>query len=289
MNIQMLTASTTMAQLQKKLDISANNIANVNTNGFKRSEAVFQDLLTQTIKQQPNGAAEVGRVTPHGLRIGSGARLSQTTFRMEQGTAIQTGVPTDVMLKGDNIFFRTMNKWTDGNGDIQTENLYTRSGNFSFTPVPDEQGLVRLTTPEGNPVLNADGDEIVIPGHYDKVDIDKTGNIRAYYPGSNEPIVETIGVALIERPDMLQGVGDNQFRLGTNADEMMANGQLRFFDLLTEGNPNFGMESGMLEGSNVDLATEMTEIMSTQRLMQFQSKAIQMADDMMGLATSIRG
>jgi len=285
MNLQMITAANTLNQLQKKVDLISNNIANLNTVGYKRSEGTFQDLLTQNIKNQPHAPKEAGRVTPYGIRVGHGARISQTTMRFEQGAPQETGRALDFMIEGEGYWFRTARTWVDEQGNAQREDFYTRNGAFQLQPVSQEANApMRLVTNTGFPVLNQNGEEIVVPAENNQIEVDAGGNVRAVNPATGEAIAIQLGVAKINRHDLLEAVGEGQYRLPRNLAELQAEGAVE------AANPaNFAIRQGALEMSNVDMTLEMSELMTTQRLMQFQSRAISMANDMMGIANSIRG
>ena len=106
MNTSMITASVTMGQLQQKLDTISNNIANSNTTGYKRRESTFSDLLVQQVNNGPNARDEIGRLTPYGLRVGSGARVAQTSLVLMQGPLQTTDRELDFALTEKDQFFR---------------------------------------------------------------------------------------------------------------------------------------------------------------------------------------
>ena len=106
MNRTMITASNTLSQLQQQIDLIGNNMANVGTNGYKRSEASFNDLLVQQMDNQTKQDAEVGRLTPLGIRGGNGAKLSQAQLVLAQGSLKTTNRDLDVALTKENLFLR---------------------------------------------------------------------------------------------------------------------------------------------------------------------------------------
>lgn len=290
MNIQMITASTTMNQLQKKVDTISHNIANVSTTGYKRREATFQEALTQNIKNQPHGQKEMARQTPYGIRVGHGAILGQTTMRYEQGSMQVTDRPLDFMLEGEKVWFRTMRTWTDEDGNPREELLYTRDGSFQLTPDQDDPTYLRLTTAQGLTVLDDLELPIQILSNYERIEMSEEGVLRVYYPGfADQPEEYALNIVQMNRPDLFEGVGENQFRLPGELADHEANDTIFSLDLQGADRGTVKVRQGALEMSNVDLTTEMTELMTTQRLMQFQSRSISMADEMMGLANSIRG
>jgi flagellar basal-body rod protein FlgG len=293
MNLQMITAANTLHQLQKRVDLISNNVANVNTVGYKRSEATFQDLLTQTMKNQPHAEKEVGRITPYGLRVGHGARLGQTTMRYEQGSVQETGRPLDFMITGEGTWFRTARNWVDETGNERREEYVTRNGSFHLQPANNEEGApLRLVTNTGLPVLNSEGEEVIFPGNMSRIETDEAGTIRAFDDSTGESVGAQLGLIQVNRADLLEGIGDGQFRIAGNMADLIANGAIKQINLENINEPTtkaFAVRQGALEMSNVDLTQEMAELMVTQRLMQFQSRSISIADDMMGLANSIRG
>jgi flagellar basal-body rod protein FlgG len=292
MNIPLITASTTLNQLQKKVDTISNNIANMNTTGYKRREATFQDVLTQTVKNQPHASKELGRQTPYGLRVGHGAILGQTTLNYAQGAVQQTGRPLDLMIEGESGWFRTLREWTDDEGNARSETNYTRSGAFHAQPDPVYNDLFRLVTAQGQPVLDEFDFPIVFDANFQNIEISSEGTIRVQYADDpNNPEEIQLSLARIHRPDLLEAMGENSFRLPTEITDDLENPAVTVVDLreLEANEQPFKVRQGALEASNVDLSQEMSELMVTQRLMQFQSRSISIADDMMGLANSLRG
>lgn len=280
MNIQMNTASNTMGELQKKIDLIGNNIANVNTNGYKRQEASFSDALVQSIEKQVGPQNEVGRTTPYGLRIGAGAILSQTAIRNEQGSIRQTDRPLDFMIQGESAYFRVE---SEGNA------FYTKDGSFQVQPVPNSN-QVSLVTANGDAVLGANNQPIVFDNDYENIQLNGSGALEISYRDPNkQPAEIQLGIAQIDRPDSLEKIGGNRFRLTGTEAEQLANGNLQFINLAQQNNGTIGIKQGALEASNVELADEMTELIATQRLFQSQGRAISYADDMMGLVNTIKG
>lgn len=285
MNIQMVTASNTLNQLQKKVDTISNNIANMNTAGYKRREATFQELLTQQVNHQPHPEKEMGRLTPNGLRIGYGSMLGQTAVYLGQGSPQQTGRPLDVMIQGEKGWFRIQRTSMGQNNQPVTEELYTRSGAFQWQPDPLDDERVRLVTAQGDLVLDAGGAPISAGANHKSFSIAPDGRLTVEYEDGIEEL-GSLGLVEISRPDLLLGVGDSLFRASTDAG-IAVDQYVMPVDL--ENNEAYTIQQGFLEMSNVDLSQELTELMMAQRLMQFQARAISIADDMLGLANSIRG
>ncbi|OIJ21765.1 flagellar biosynthesis protein FlgG [Anaerobacillus alkalidiazotrophicus] len=281
MNQSMITASVTMGQLQKKLDTISHNVANVNTNGYKRRDVQFQDLLFQQLNNQTVHQQETGRNTSNGLRIGSGARVSQTILRMEQGAIIQTERPLDIAIGEKGIFFEVLP--TDENESRR----FTRDGAFYLTPNPDNADELFLVTGDGDYVMSATGNAIAIPANYDSINVTETGTILVTLKGDLDTEINLGQLQLfrVTKPQLLESIGDNYFSF-PNLDQL----GLGFDDVLELVPENEGkLIQGALEGSNVDLGKELSELILAQRAYQFNTRSISMADQMMGLVNNIRG
>lgn len=280
MNIQMNSAATSMRELQKKVDVIANNISNVNTNGYKRQEANFSDTLVQSITRQAGANNEIGRVTPNGLRIGSGVRVTQTSLRNEQGSIQQTDRPLDFSIQGDSAFFRVAS---------EGKTFYTKDGSFQVQPVLNSN-QVNLVTSNGDAVLDSNNNPISFDNDFASIKADQNGTLQVTYKDAGkQPTQIQLSIADINRPNLLEKIGGNRYQLPGTEAEQVANGTLQVVDLSQQNNKNFRINQGSLETSNVDLTEEMTELIATQRLIQSQGKAISFADDMMGLVNTIRG
>ncbi|KGX86429.1 flagellar hook-basal body protein [Pontibacillus litoralis] len=267
-----MNAAVTMGQLQKKLDVIGNNMANSNTPGYKNRQAEFSSLLYQQINHVENEGANPNRLTPEGLRVGSGAYVTSTDVDMSQGSIQETGRPLDVALLKDNHMFQV-----DVTQNGQTERMYTRDGSFSLSA--NEDGTVSLVTSNGHPVIGENG-PIRIEAGYKSVSVREDGVI----------LVERNGVQMAEdrllivdatRPRFLESAGKNLYAIpdtNINADDIMEDVPLM----------NTSLKQGALETSNVDMANQMTEMMMTQRAYQFNSRSISMGDQMMGLVNQLR-
>lgn len=279
MNIQMNSATTSMRELQKKIDIIANNISNVNTNGYKRQEANFSDALYQSIEKQAGPHNEIGRITPNGLRVGAGAIITQTSIRTEQGSIKQTDRPLDFMIQGDRAFFRVA---SEGN------TYYTKDGSFQLQPILNSN-RVNLVTSFGDSVLDSNNQPISFDGDYNNIKVNENGTLEvSYRDPSKQPTQIQLSIADINRPNLLEKIGANRYQLpGTEANQV-ANGTLQIVNLAQQNNGSIRIMQGALEMSNVDLTDEMTELISTQRLLQSQGRAISFADDMMGLVNTMK-
>lgn len=170
MNIQMNSAASSMRELQKKIDTIANNIANVNTTGYKRQEATFADALVQSFEKQA-GPNEIGRQTPNGIRIGAGANISQIALRTNQGSVTETGRELDFMINGEKGFFRIE---SEGN------TYYTKNGSFQLEPSATGEQL-NLVTANGESVLGANNQPIAIDNDYDSIKVNQNGTLEVTY------------------------------------------------------------------------------------------------------------
>jgi flagellar basal-body rod protein FlgG len=279
MNIQMNTAATSMRELQKKIDVIANNISNVNTSGYKRQEVNFSDALTQSFERQAGLQNEIGRMTPNGIRIGSGTKVTQTTLRAEQGSIMKTDRALDFMIQGDTGFFRVAS---------ERNTYYTKDGSFQIQPILNSN-QVNLVTSSGDSVLDINNVPIAFDRDYDTIKVDENGLIEISYKDSTrQPNQFQLSIADINKPNLLEKVGANRYQLPGTEAAQIANGTLSVVNLSSDSNGSIRINQGALEMSNVDLTDEMTELIATQRLFQSQGRAISFADDMMGLVNTIR-
>lgn len=280
MSIQMNTASTSMRELQKKIDIIANNISNVNTTGYKRHEAIFSDALVQSIERQAGPQHEIGRLSPNGLRIGAGVTVSQTALRTEQGAILTTDRPLDFMIHGNAGYFRIA---SEGN------TYYTKDGSFQVEPIPNSN-QVNLVTSSGDSVLGSNNQPISFDSDYDNIKISNNGTLEVSYKDpAKQPTQYQLSIAEINRPNLLEKIGANRYRLPGTEAEQLANDTLQVVNLAEQNDESMRIIQGALEMSNVDLTEEMAELIATQRLFQSQGRAISFADNMMGLVNTIRG
>ncbi|WP_064693823.1 flagellar basal-body rod protein FlgG [Rhizobium aegyptiacum] len=252
-------AATGMDAQQTNLEVIANNIANINTTGFKRARAEFTDLLYQTERAKGVANRANQAVVPEGANIGLGVQTSAVRNLHLQGELTQTGNDLDVALIGKG-FFQIQS--TDGT------TLYTRAGAFN----KNDQG--QLVTIDGYEVLPG----ITIPQGSTELTISRSGEVTAKLPGQTDPT--TLGqltLADFVNEAGLQPIGDNLFQ------ETLASGEAVI------GNPDeegFGyMKQGYLESSNVDPVKEITELISAQRAYEMNSKVITTADEMASIVS----
>jgi flagellar basal-body rod protein FlgG len=265
MSRMMTQAAVTMGQLQNKLDVISNNMANTNTTGYKTQNANFSSLLFQQMNNPPaDEANEQNRATSDGIRIGAGSYLSSTNPLMTMGTIQTTDRNLDAALVSDNQFFTI----TSEDGQEQ----YTRAGNFYLQPQND--GTVALTTADGDFVNSAEG-PIALQADFDSITINDRGEIVVGRNGVNA-VEANLAITAIDNPRVLTRTGDNNFSL---ADPALAR---------AIGQDEVELQTGSLEGSNVDLSQQMTAMINTQRAYQFNARSISMSDQMSGLINQIR-
>ncbi len=267
----MITATNTMTQLQKQLDNISHNISNVNTVGYKKRETNFQELLFQQFNNQPIDRNEVGRLTPNGIRQGTGAKVSHTSLQLNQGNIITTERMLDIALLKENQFFEI---------EVDGQTHYTKDGSFSLSVLPS--GETQLVTSDGHPVLSETGAIIFREGQTG-FSISNNGELTVNYEdGSSEAF--DLSIAQIQRPQLLQSAGSNFYAL-PNLDNL---GILEVDVFAAINRNDISVQQGALEQSNVELQKEMTEMINTQRSYQFNAKSISIADQMMGLVNGIR-
>jgi len=286
MNRSMITAVVSLQSMQQKLDVMANNIANVNTTGYKRRSASFQDILTN-VYQQPPGFAQEGRLTPLGFPQGWGAKIGQIEVSLEQGALMPTGRDLDLGIEGNGLF-EVVRDGVDENGNPNV--AWTRDGSFQLTHDPANPSEMVLATQQGDWVRSTTDEPIRVPVNY-TIRIDEDGRVFATDPANPEAAPEEMGqLKMIRavRPQVLIGDGNNLFTLppGTAAE-----GILEVVDPLTNNvdeQTKVAVRQGFLEQSNVSLTDEMTELMTVQRAYQLNARAITSSDTLMSLTNNLR-
>ena len=245
---------------QLRMDVIADNIANVNTVGFKRSAVSFKDVFYQTLRGGSAGQqGGLGGTNPQ--QVGLGVTLGSIDVMHTQGAAAATGNGTDLMIQGDG-FFRVS---PDGGTTI----YYTRAGAFHF----DAEGY--LVTPDGMKVLNINGQPIQI-SEAQSYSIDKLGVVR--YVDKDGAIKEagTISIAKFPNPAGLEKIGGNLYRATASSGDPLND--------LTPGQgslANTTLIPSALEMSNVDLAQEFTDMIITERGFQANARTITTSDQML--------
>ncbi|KRE41729.1 flagellar hook-basal body protein [Paenibacillus sp. Soil724D2] len=285
MNNSMINSSVSMHSLQQKLDILSNNIANVNTNGFKKKEASFEDVLTN-VQSQPEGFRQQGRFSPLGFNQGWGSKLVQIQTNLSQGPIQPTGEVTDFAIQGDGLF-EVQTGEIDANGEKKT--AWTRNGAFSLSP--DATGGTVLTTKEGHFITGVDGNPIRVPAGFRLV-VEPNGTIKGY--NEQDPSAAPINLGQIKlvrvvRPQLLQDVGDNLYAIPNGITAAEKANILQDVNPLVDNPANrVSLMQGFLEQSNVTLSDEMTDLVIVQRALQLNSRAITSSDQMMNIANNLR-
>ncbi|HKP62486.1 MAG TPA: flagellar basal-body rod protein FlgG [Polyangiales bacterium] len=252
------TAASGMAAQQTSVDVIAHNMANVNTTGFRKQRAEFEDLIYQTIRT-PGGTTGEGQKLPTGIQIGEGVRIVSTTQMHMQGSLLQTGSNLDLAIEGDGFF-----QITKPGGEI----AYTRAGNFRV----DAEG--RLVTVDGYEVEPA----ITIPTDATSVSISPNGTVSVTTPGQNSTQdVGELTIAGFVNPAGLLAVGRTMF-MPTDASGEAIVGK--------PGEDGLGtLASGFLEASNVEVVNEMIDLIASQRAYEINQRVITAADEMLRRVT----
>lgn len=256
------TAATGMFAQQVNIDVIANNIANVTTTGFKRSRSEFADLLYQDYRRVGTQSSDAATIVPAGVRIGVGVKPIAVYRIVEQGSLIPTENPLDVAIKG--------------RGYLQV-NL--PDGTTAYT----RDGSLRLSN-EGT-LVTADGFDIVpnitVPDNATEITINGSGQVEVTIPGQVTPtLLGQIQLATFINDAGLQQTGDNLL-LETEASGGPTTGN--------PGDVGFGLlQQNFLEQSNVNMVSEMTDLIAAQRAYEMNSKVIQASDDMMATVANIR-
>ena len=254
--------SSGMSAQQMNVEVIANNIANINTTGYKQQRAEFQDLLYQNLRQPGAQSAQDGTIAPSGMQLGSGVKMDAITRMHTQGPLDITNNKLDVAV--------------NGNGYLQVElpsgeTAYTRDGALQL----NQDGVI--VTKEGYKIRPG----ITLPSDATEVTINKNGEVLAKITGQTDlQNVGQIELARFANDGGLDIRGDNIF-LASQASGPAITG--------IAGQDNFGMiEQGALENSNVNVVNEITKMITAQRAYEMNSKVIQSSDDMMGTLTNLR-
>ena len=259
MNKALWIAKTGLDAQQTRMSVISNNLANVNTTGFKKDRAVFQDLIYQNVRQA-GGQATQDTLLPTGLNLGTGVRVVATEKQHAQGNIVQTENALDMAIEGRG-FFQILQ--SDG------EFAYTRDGTFQV----DADGQMVTS---GGQLLQPN---ITVPPNTDQVTIGKDGTVTASVAGQAAPIqVGNIQLAEFVNPAGLEPLGQNLYA-----------------ETAASGTPQVGVPGlnglgqimqGALESSNVNIAEELVNMIETQRAFETNTKAISSADQMLQFITN---
>ncbi|GMR00554.1 MAG: flagellar basal-body rod protein FlgG [Zetaproteobacteria bacterium] len=254
------TAATGMAAQALNVDVIANNLANVNTTGFKRGRANFEDLMYQQISS-PGSQNSAGNQVPNGIQVGLGVRTAGIDRVQAEGNFQQTGNPLDLAI--------------EGRGFIQVllpsgELAYTRGGSLSIN------SLGQIVTQDGYPMIPT----LTIPQNAMSVTITPDGSISAVQPGNISTILGQLQLADFANPAGLTGIGQNMLQQSVGSGPPIIG---------APGVNGLGtVAQGTLETSNVSAVEEMVNLIAAQRAYEMNSKAIQAADEMLQAANNIR-
>lgn len=253
------TAGTGMQSQQVNIDVIANNLANVNSSGFKKSRADFQDILYQTSRAAGTGSD--GNEVPTGVQVGLGSRVAAVQKVFTTGDFQQTENELDLAIEGQGFFQVQLPDGSDA---------YTRSGAFK----KDSTG--RMVTSDGYPLTP----EIVIPDGATSVTIGSDGSVDVIIDGTGDPTqVGTIELVRFSNPSGLSSLGKNLYA------ETLTTGTPQTG---TPGETGFGtLSQGFLEGSNVNIMEEMVNMIAGQRAYEVNSKVIKTADEMLQMTSQL--
>ncbi len=265
MTLQALyTAATGMNSLQTKLDNISNNLANVNTTGFKREKTDFQDLYYRNLKL-PGYQDQAGYLTPTGIAVGLGTRVAATQTDFTQGAFNETGNQLDLAINGNGLF-----QVLDPTGQI----YYTRAGNFTVNAIGQ---VVTASAYDGRPLtppitIQQDATGIVV-GANGQVSIQTYGNTTLQQVGQ-------IQLAWFQNPEGLLKIGENLYQQTQASGPQLIN------------NPGLNgmgtIQQGTLEQSNVEPVTELIDLITTQRNFELNSQMVQAGDQILQLIANLR-
>ncbi len=253
------TAATGMVAMQTQIDVMSNNLANVNTTGFKKSRAEFEDLMYQTLRVAGT-LTEGGNSLPTGMQIGMGVKPVTVHKFFSQGDFQNTGNPLDIAIEG-NGFFKV---------DFNGTDAYTRAGSFKLN--------------KDGKLVNANGyalqPEFTVPAETVNVVVTERGHMAAMDKNGNELAAVDVPLYNFINPAGLNAAGRNIY-LETQGSGPPVQG--------IPGDTNFGtMSQGFLEGSNVSLVDEMVGLIIGQRAYEVNSKSVSTADSMLQTAINVK-
>jgi len=254
MDASLWVAKTGLDAQQTRMNVISNNLANVNTTGFKRDRAVFEDLLYQNVKQ-PGGQTTNNTLTPTGLMLGTGVKINATEKLHLQGNLINTQSPLDIAIMGSGYFQIQMPDGTTS---------YTRDGNFKVNNTGQ--------------VVNASGfsliPNITIPQNAASVTFGQDGTVSIdTVAGGGSQIIGQLQIARFLNPSGLKPIGNNLYQFSQSSGPPQ---------LLQPGINGAGnLQQGSLEASNVNVVEEMVNMIETQRAYEINSKAISSVDGML--------
>jgi flagellar basal-body rod protein FlgG len=256
-------AATGMLAQQTNVEVVANNLANMNTTGFKQQRAEFQDLLYQNVSMPGANSSDSGTLLPSGIQLGAGVRTASVYRVNTQGDLKNTSNPYDIAIQGPGFFRVQQPDGTDA---------YTRAGDFGLSP----QG--QLVTDQGYTVAPG----IAIPNNALGVAVNAQGQVSVTVPGQTAPqVVGTLELTRFANEGGLEAIGNNMY-LETPASGSPQSG--------VPGSAGYGtIQQGFLETSNVNAVEEITSLITAQRAYEMNSKVVTAADDMMQMTARLGG
>jgi flagellar basal-body rod protein FlgG len=256
------TAATGMQAQQLNVEVISNNLANMNTTGFKRQRAEFQDLLYQNVQAMGMDSSDAGTIVPTGVQVGLGVQAASIYRITEQGSLNNTGNPFDLAISGRGYFRINMPDGSDA---------YTRAGNFAISP----EG--QIVTADGYTVAPG----IAIPQDAREVAINAQGQVQALIDGQTEP--QTVGqleLVTFFNEAGLEATGDNLYL------ESAASGAA---NVGTPDSPGFGaIRQGFVESANVNAVSEITALIQAQRAYEMNARVITASDEMLAASSNLR-
>jgi len=258
----MSIGATGMLAQQLNVEVISNNIANLSTTGFKRSRAEFQDMLYENLRRVGSPSTDTGTLLPSGLQLGLGVKPVATYRINAQGNLLMTNNPYDLAINGRGFF---QVQQADGT------TAYTRAGSFQL----NQDG--QLVTADGLQIIPS----ITVPQNATSVTINSSGQVVASIDGQTQ--LQTLGqlqLATFTNPTGLESIGNNLL-LETEASgsPVVGNPQAAGFGSIIQGS---------LESSNVDIVSEITNLITAQRAYEMNSKVIKTADDMLTVISQLR-
>lgn len=256
------TAATGMLAQQRNVEVISNNIANLNTVGYKRQRAEFQDLLYQTLERPGASSSTTGTIVPNGIQIGTGVKTGSVYRIIEQGSVTSTGNDLDLAISGRGLFTVEL---PDG------QNAYTRAGNFSIS----SDG--RVVTEDGYEVLPG----ITIPDDAVDISISEDGLFQARISGQAD----------------LQELGQLELATFFNESGLEAIGGNLLLETAASGEPVLGnpgeegvgtVLQGFIETSNVDPVQEITALIAAQRAYEMNARVIETSDEILATSANLR-
>lgn len=275
----MITATNTMTQLQQKLDTISHNIANSNTYGYKTKEATFSELLYQQFNNDKLDRTQ--RQSPVGVRYGVGAKVGQIQMNHAQGSIQTTDRALDFAFMKEKQYFNILKP----NGENEQQLVYSRQGSFYMSPL--DNGQVMLVNADGYPVADSNGQAVTFPSEATGFRVSEDGTLNVQYAGGQSRSIQ-LGVTAFNKPQVMEHISGTYYGLPNNLAELGYTEEEVVTNLQGNDRNNISITNGVLEMSNVNIGKEMTDLITTQRSYQFNSRAVTLADQMLGLINGIR-